>query len=86
MKQLDMIAEVVGQQIGEAYKRLDARIGALEKRPELRHADTYAESKTYHMGNLVTLNGGLWLCKRRTSVRPGQSSSWQLICKSGTAT
>lgn len=65
--------------------KIAARVDALERRPEVEYVGAYAAGRSYKPGNLITLRGGLWLCKTKTALRPGASGDWLLICKSGHA-
>jgi hypothetical protein len=63
---------------------LQARISALELRPEARYLGTWSE-KEYSGGSLVTHGGALWHCNKRTHDRPGSSADWTLAQKSAVA-
>ena len=62
---------------------LEARLGAVEQKPALKWAGTWAEGRTYTEGALTTKAGSLWLCTATTSLMPGQTPHWRLIVKSG---
>jgi hypothetical protein len=67
-------------------KQQDARIKALEERPELKYCGTWVESTEPHLpGTLVTDKGGLWLCMQASNARPGINAAWRLIVKRGEA-
>ena len=83
-KKLDRAYVIVGKFIANQLKPLQDRIAELEARPELKHLGIWRE-KNYKAGSLVTHKGGLWLCQKATKQRPGQSSAWTLIVKSGEA-
>jgi hypothetical protein len=84
---LDRTIEVIAEFVGEQLAALHKRIAELEARPELKHAGTWRETgKGFKAGNLVTHSGSMWLAKRNTKARPGQSEHWLLVVKSGNAT
>jgi hypothetical protein len=86
VRKFDTAYRTIGGWVGKQLKPLEARIAALEARPELKHRGIWRENKSYQEASLVTHAGSLWLCKRKTKARPGQSPHWQLIVKSGSAT
>ena len=84
-KKLDRAYVTIGKFIAKQLKPLQDRIAELEARPALKHAGTWKEGKQYRAGNLVTFQGGLWLCQRATKQRPAQSDHYLLVVKSGAA-
>ena len=82
----EKLAEIVAKGIQVALTPVMARLAALEAKPGVSYAGVYTEGRSYTEGNLATLNGGLWLCLRHGSVRPGTDPAfWTLIVKSGQA-
>lgn len=65
---------------------LEARVKALEERPELKYCGTHVEGSEYSAGSLVTRGGALWLSEKFTQHYPGAGPSaitgWRLIAKS----
>ena len=78
----DKVTDAIGLLL-DVVANVDARVAALEQRPELRHVGVWRESRTYPEASIVTHAGSLWLCKAATQARPGQNDAWQLIVKSG---
>lgn len=65
---------------------LGQRIAALEKKPHVRFAGTWAAGKSYAPGDAVVKAGGLWIAKKATSGTPGVDfDDWQLAVKKGSA-
>ena len=63
---------------------LEARLHALEQRPQLAYKGVHVNAQPYAEGALVTRDGGLWLAERFTNQRPGQvDSGWRLVVKRG---
>jgi hypothetical protein len=64
----------------------DARLDALEQRPQLAYKGVHVDGQAYAEASLVTRDGGLWLAERFTNDRPGQvDSGWRLVVKRGGA-
>jgi hypothetical protein len=83
---VEQLAEIVSHAVDEAMASRDARIAALEARPELRYVRPYRNGDSYSAGCLASRNGGLWLCERSTSGIPGTAASgWRLIVKESRA-
>jgi hypothetical protein len=83
---IDGIAPAVRDHVDQQLVPLRQQIAALEQRPALKHLGTYRDGAAYVEGNLVTRNGGLWLCLQNTVEPPGKTpAAWQLIVKSGGA-
>ena len=85
IKKLDRAYATIGKFIAKQLKPLQDRIAELEARPALKHAGTWKEGKQYRAGNLVTFQGGLWLCQKATKQRPARSDHYLLVVKSGAA-
>ena len=65
-------------------QQLEARIAALEVRPELKWAGIYADGQLYPEAALVTRSGSLWLSTAATMTTPGTpGADWRLIVKKG---
>jgi hypothetical protein len=73
--------EALAQTFEAIMAEVDARIAA---QPSVHHAGTWKEG-AFKGGALCTHAGSLWLAKRATTARPGQSDAWQLIVKNGHA-
>ena len=91
----EMIARVVGTELGELRKdlveqvaALSARLGRLELQPALRWAGTWRHGTPTGVNSMITHLGSLWLCVANTdgTVRPGSDPNcFRLIVKSGRA-
>jgi hypothetical protein len=64
-------------------ERMLARVKALEERPALAYAGTWAQGSESKAGFFYTAKGSVWYCRRDTRDRPGESDAWQLACKAG---
>ncbi len=67
---------------------LETELAAIRAAPPPTLADNYKGTwqpgETYARGSLATHQGGLWLAKSDTDVRPGDGASgWALIVKRG---
>lgn len=79
------VRRLVDEKIGALAKQvdaLDARMAAVEARPELRYMGTWKQGETYTPGMLATHQGSLWHCHAETTKAP-PSSEWQLCAKRG---
>lgn len=75
---------VDGPQVAGKIATLEARIAALESRPQLKWAGIFVDGDTYPECALVTRSGSLWLAQRATATTPGsEGSDWRLVVKSG---
>jgi hypothetical protein len=82
----ERMADVVVEAIKMAVKPLQARIAALEARPELKYGGVFEQGAAYREGTLVTRSGSLWLALRETRAAPGSDpEKWRLVVKSGGA-
>ena len=63
--------EALAQTFEEIMREVDRRIAA---QPTVHHAGTWKEG-AFKGGALVTDKGSLWLAKRATTGRPGQSDA-----------
>jgi hypothetical protein len=79
------VAQVVATVIKAVVAPLQERITALEAKPALEYAGVYLDGKAYREGQIITRNGGAWLCLRPTcDVVPGSDPAfWKLIVKEG---
>jgi hypothetical protein len=68
----------------ERIDTIDARLAALEARPEVVYHGVHEQQRQYSAGSLVTRKGALWLAKAENRSTPGASGDWQLIVKQGT--
>ena len=66
-----------GWKPGEVLKSWDA-----DGTP-LTYRGVWTKAGQYPRGSAVTHDGGLWFAKAFTHDKPGNSSSWQLMAKSG---
>ena len=80
--QIEVLSQVFADLMSEVDKRLAEAIAA--QPPAMHHAGTWKEG-AFKGGALVTDKGSLWLAKRATTARPGQSDAWQLVVKNGRA-
>ena len=69
--QIEALAETFADLMAEVDRRIAAQ-------PSVHHAGTWKEG-AFKGGALVTDKGSLWLAKRATTARPGQSDAWQLV-------
>ena len=71
--------------IAPTLRRLEARIAALEARPEMKYLGVFDPATHYEPGHFVTKGGSLWCClKASTGATPGVSvDAWRLAVKSG---
>jgi hypothetical protein len=77
-------AAVDGPRVAGKIATLEARIAALESRPQLTWAGVHAAGTTYPECALVTRGGSLWLAQRTTATTPGsEGSDWRLVVKQG---
>jgi len=61
---------------------LEARLAALDARPELKYMGSHREDASYPANALVTRRGGLWLATEATDETPGDGPTpWKLIVK-----
>jgi hypothetical protein len=79
------IAPVISDAIKSAIVPLQERIKALEARPTtgVKYCGIWRGNCEFDEGSLVTHAGGLWVSKSQTNDKPGTSSNWQLVSKSG---
>jgi hypothetical protein len=93
-KVVDIVYEAVGKgftahkekiaDLSARVQQLEAQLARSEKAvSNVRWSGVFHESASYHEGELTTDRGALWLARTATSERPGSSSAWVLICKSG---
>ena len=80
-------AAIDGPRVGGRITALEARIVALEARPDgVKYAGVWRTGQPYAEGQLTTHKGGLWLAESPTTFAPGAAGSgWKLIVKSGDA-
>ena len=91
----EMIARVVGSELGELRQdlmeqvaALSARLGSLELQPQLRWGGVWRHGTPTGVNSMITHSGSLWLCTSTTdgTVRPGSDPNcFRLIVKSGRA-
>jgi hypothetical protein len=62
---------------------LEARLKALEERPQMHYAGVWKEGFEHKPGELCTHDGSMWYCWRPTTSRPGTDEAWQLCVKHG---
>ena len=79
------IAKIIHKYLQEILSPLVKRVKALESNQQKTMADfyrgIYKDGGRYLRGELVTTQGGLWLCLHPTSGRPGKSGNWRLVAK-----
>ena len=65
---------------------LTQQLATLEAKPHVKFVGVFEPGRTYEAGDAATHNGGLWVCKVRTSGKPGEDFvAWQLAVKRGAA-
>ncbi len=70
-------------QLEEAERRiveLQVRTIDLERRGATVYRGVWAPS-SYDVGDMVTFDGGLWICREATTARPATSEAWQLAVR-----
>jgi hypothetical protein len=78
----DVLAEAIGQAIGELMRERDARITALEaKLAALVFKGAWTEGRRYCERNLVSMGGAVYFCRTdNTDARPGVGTTdWTLL-------
>lgn len=84
---IEDLAQAIASAIDEAISPLERRLNAIESRkaePALKWAGVFEFARRYEVGDITTSNGGLWLAVDSSAgEKPGRSSSWRLIVKSG---
>ena len=81
---MELMAEAIGNCLGQELQPLQKRIEKLEQRPQVGWAGTWHEGAKFAENEIVTFKGGLWLCIEPTSARPDENATaYRLICKSG---
>jgi len=51
--------------------------------PGLRYCGVFVGGKSYGVGDAVTSDGSLWICRADTAAKPGADGAWQLAVKRG---
>jgi len=49
----------------------------------LQYCGVYVGGKSYGIGDAVTSDGSLWICRADTAAKPGADGAWQLAVKRG---
>lgn len=65
---------------GARRRAMEKRIDELE-REAIRYAGTHEQSKAYGQNEAVTYKNGLWIARRATCDRPGESDAWKLAAR-----
>jgi hypothetical protein len=70
---------------GKKRRELEARVAALEARPDIRHVGIWDSKQAYVENQIVTDDGSCWLALIKSSgCRPGTAPGiWRLIVKRG---
>ena len=76
---MELMAEAIGNCLGQELQPLQKRIEKLEQRPQVGWAGTWHEGAKFAENEIVTFKGGLWLCIEPTSA------SWTSGCSSFTS-
>jgi hypothetical protein len=81
---LDRIAEGF-KAMNEKNKERNARLDALESRPQMQYRGVWTAAEPYSLGDCVTRSGSLWISKlNHNGATPGESPiAWQLAVKRG---
>jgi hypothetical protein len=83
-RMIEAVKGFVNRALATRTAELEARILALENRPQLRFVGTWDAHQQYNEAQTVTDRGSTWHCNRSTRARPGDASAdWTLICKRG---
>lgn len=51
--------------------------------PGLQYCGVFVHGKSYNVGDAVTSDGSLWICRTDTGQKPGADGAWQLAVKRG---
>ena len=81
-----MLKHVLGAATAHALDQIDEltrRIAEIENKPVLRYLGVWEQQRQYNEQNVVTCEGGMWVCRTATRSRPGSDSTWQLAVKRG---
>jgi hypothetical protein len=67
------------------FDTMHRRLHALEQRPGLQYRDVWSADTKYHVGDVVTYAGSMWVAKViNNAVKPGDSAGvWRLAVKRG---
>jgi hypothetical protein len=84
---VDVIKRILaGPRVDGRFAALEARLAALEVRPELKYCGAWRSDTSYSEGSLTTKSGGMWYAEACTDKMPGTvNSGWRLVVKSGGA-
>ena len=84
---MTLMAEAIGNVLGEAIEPLHKRIEKLEAQSSgVKWAGVWHQDMRCAEGELITDRGSLWLCTSATNDRPGDNASaFKLIVKNGHA-
>jgi hypothetical protein len=72
--------------IQDNFTTLNARLKALEERPQLKFHGPWEAGKIYQENSLVLKDGPTWIAKKQTAAFPGGGAdpdAWQLCAKRG---
>jgi len=83
-KLLSIFSSGVNELLRKKFDSIEARLAALEARPELTYEGTHEEGREYRRGMFCTRGGSVWYCRaERTTEKPGASADWALAVKKG---
>jgi hypothetical protein len=91
MKKLPERDRLLGQWLGEEFRRFDQRISELQKRlveietRGIEYCGTFQRAVGYRKGSCVTFDGSMWVAVVGTEPNesPKTSSKWVLCVKAG---
>lgn len=80
------IAPVLREEIAKALGGIEARVAAIEAKPQVKFCGVFKRGTTYERGDIATHAGSLWVCLTSTSGAPTEDHvGWQLAVKRGSA-
>jgi hypothetical protein len=79
----EALVELIAQSIHTAIAPLITRIAVLEARPELKDAGPWQSGASYRPGDIVSFQGGAWICKAPTMSQAFNHECFRLLVKRG---
>ncbi len=78
------VVKAIGRPMKDERDKLEARIAALEARPQaLAHGGTWASGQRSEKNYFYTDRGSVWFCRESTHDRPGETDAFVLAVKAG---